>query len=492
MTALDFPNSPAVGDKFIISGKAWIWTGVVWEIFGSVSSGPQGPTGATSTVPGPTGPTGSTGFTGPTGPTGPPGLDGSGISILGTLANSSLLPDPGVNVNDAYLIGGDLYIWDGTDWNNVGQIQGPTGPTGPTGARGDDSTVPGPTGPTGPTGATGTAGLGYAGITFTLSSYSSSTASGTVNKVDALVVGSPVRIVSPSNPTIFADGLIFSITGTSVDITVLFDNTDGTLASITSPMPLSIAGARGVTGPTGNTGPTGPTRSTDISTTPPSSPALGDLWYNSETGQTFVYYDSYWVENVSGIAGPIGPTGPTGSTGATGATGADSTVTGPSGVISVTGPITNSGTSTSANIGIDLSNIAPIASPTFTGTVIGAPAEPDANGNTAKNLGYVGLPQVILSTGNLTLSKAHAGEHIYVTGASQTITIPANESVPLEIGTTIVVINGNVTSSIAITTDTLRLAGTATTGTRTLTNYGMATLVKIDATTWIASGNGLT
>jgi hypothetical protein len=257
MTALDFPNSPAVGEKFIISGKAWIWTGVVWEIFGSVSSGPQGPTGATSTVPGPTGPSGAVGFTGPTGPTGPPGVDGSGISILGTLANTSLLPDPGVNINDAYLIGGDLYIWDGADWNNVGQIQGPTGPTGPTGVRGDDSTVPGPTGPTGPTGATGTAGLGYAGITFTLSSYSSSTASGTVNKVDALVVGSPVRIVSPSNPLIFADGLVFSITGTSVDITVLFDNTGGTLASITSPMPLSIAGVRGATGPTGNTGPTG-------------------------------------------------------------------------------------------------------------------------------------------------------------------------------------------------------------------------------------------
>jgi hypothetical protein len=107
-------------------------------------------------------------------------------------------------------------------------------------------------------------------------------------------------------------------------------------------------------------------------------------------------------------------------------------------------------------------------------------------------LGYIGLPQVILDSGNLTLSKAHAGEHIYVTGASQTITIPANTSVPLEIGTTIVIINANVTSSIAITSDTLRLAGTATTGTRTLSTYGVATLIKIAATTWIASGNGLT
>jgi hypothetical protein len=553
MTVLDFPDSPDIGDKFIISGKAWIWTGDVWEIFGSVSSGPQGPTGPTSTVPGPTGPTGSTGFTGPTGPTGPAGVDGSGISILGTLANTGLLPDPGVEINDAYLIDGDLYIWDGTDWNNVGQIQGPTGPTGPTGVRGDDSTVPGPTGPTGPTGATGVAGLGYAGITFTLASYSSSTASGTVNKVDALVVGSPIRIISPSNPLVYADGVVFSITGTSVDITVLFDNTDGTLASITSPMPVSITGDRGPTGPTGPTGATGPIRSTDISTTPPSSPMAGDLWYNSETGQTFVYYDSYWVENVSGIAGPEGPVGPTGATGPTGAdstvvgptgptgdtgpTGADSTVvgptgptgdTGPSGIISVTGPITNSGTSTSANIGIDLTNIAPINDPTFTGTVglpntidintatltysnttnsltfgnsvtspfvfsqnISANPEAPSTANSAKAVGYVGLPQTIVNSGGLTLSNSHSGRQIYVTGALQTITIPANSSVAFEIGTTIVIINANLVSTIQITTDTLLLAGTTSTGTRTLAENGMATLVKITSTSWIISGNGI-
>ena len=118
--------------------------------------------------------------------------------------------------------------------------------------------------------------------------------------------------------------------------------------------------------------------------------------------------------------------------------------------------------------------------------------EPSANTNTASSVGYIGMPQVLLASGGLTLSKAHAGEHIYVTGSSQTITIPANSSVPFEIGTTIAIINANLTSSIAITDNTLRLAGTATTGTRTLAAYGMATLVKVEATTWIASGNGLT
>jgi hypothetical protein len=111
-----------------------------------------------------------------------------------------------------------------------------------------------------------------------------------------------------------------------------------------SPPKAGPPGPTGPTGPSGPTGPTGPTRSTDISTTPPSSPTEGDLWYNSEIGQTFVYYDSYWIENASGQVGPQGPTGatgdtgPTGATGDTGPTGADSTVAGPTGATGDTGP----------------------------------------------------------------------------------------------------------------------------------------------------------
>jgi len=145
-----------------------------------------------------------------------------------------------------------------------------------------------------------------------------------------------------------------------------------------------------------------------------------------------------------------------------------------------------------SSIQTQLNSKASSASPTFTGTIIGAPSEPEVNSNTAKNLGYVGLPQVTLNSGNLTLSKAHAGKHIYITGQSQTVTIPANSAVPFEIGTNIVVINENVTSSIAIATDTLRLAGGSSSGTRSLAAYGIATLIKVTATTWIASGNGLT
>jgi microcystin-dependent protein len=70
--------------------------------------------------------------------------------------------------------------------------------------------------------------------------------------------------------------------------------------------------------------------SVEVSPTPPESPSEGDIWYNSSTGQTFVYYDSFWVENVTGQVGPQGPTGATGPAGADGADGADG-ATGPAG-----------------------------------------------------------------------------------------------------------------------------------------------------------------
>jgi hypothetical protein len=53
-------------------------------------------------------------------------------------------------------------------------------------------------------------------------------------------------------------------------------------------------------------------------------------------------------------------------------------------------------------------------------------------------------------------------------------------------------VNLQASSSIAINSDTMYLGGTGTTGTRTLASYGVATALKIAATTWIISGSGLT
>lgn len=78
---------------------------------------------------------------------------------------------------------------------------------------------------------------------------------------------------------------------------------------------------------------------------------------------------------------------------------------------------------------------------------------------------------------------------------ARTWTIPANGSVAYPVGTVLgPFINQNAGGviSIAITTDTMRLAGAGTTGTRSLAANGIATLYKLTTTEWIISGTGLT
>ena len=62
-----------------------------------------------------------------------------------------------------------------------------------------------------------------------------------------------------------------------------------------------------------------------ISTTAPSAPDVGDLWWDSDTGKLAIYYQdinsSQWV-TASGNSGPTGPAGAQGAAGAAGAAGA--------------------------------------------------------------------------------------------------------------------------------------------------------------------------
>lgn len=107
----------------------------------------------------------------------------------------------------------------------------------------------------------------------------------------------------------------------------------------------------------------------------------------------------------------------------------------------------------------------------------------------ADTIGYRGLPQNS-QTASYTLALADAGKHISITTGG--VVIPANGSVAFPIGTTIVVFNNSGSNqTISITTDTLRQAGTANTGSRTLAQYGLATLVKVSTTTWVITGAGL-
>lgn len=145
---------------------------------------------------GPQGPKGDKGDVGPVGPQGPrgekgeQGNDGTSLNILGTKESEADLP-LSAEKNDAYLINGEMWVFDGTNWNNAGRIQGPQGPQGPVGPQGPkgdpgpqgikgdpgekgeqgiqglkgDTGLQGPQGPVGPKGEQGDAGV--RGITFT-------------------------------------------------------------------------------------------------------------------------------------------------------------------------------------------------------------------------------------------------------------------------------------------------------------------------------------
>lgn len=107
------------------------------------------------------------------------------------------------------------------------------------------------------------------------------------------------------------------------------------------------------------------------------------------------------------------------------------------------------------------------------------------------NMGILEVTQNAQAAG-YTLVLNDSGKSIYMTSAG-TFTIPANSSVAYPLGTAISFINMNSGScTIAITSDTMYSAGTGTTGSRTLAQYGLATILKMTATTWIIVGSGMT
>lgn len=140
-------------------------------------TGPQGPQGDVGPqglqgIQGIQGDIGPQGIQGDIGPEGPKGTDGTGVTILGSYSTEAELnaAHPSGNTNgDAYIVAGDLLVWNGALFENVGQIQGPQGiqgiqgpqgiqgETGLQGLKGDTGDI-GPQGIQGLQGATGDTG----------------------------------------------------------------------------------------------------------------------------------------------------------------------------------------------------------------------------------------------------------------------------------------------------------------------------------------------
>ena len=112
------------------------------------------------------------------------------------------------------------------------------------------------------------------------------------------------------------------------------------------------------------------------------------------------------------------------------------------------------------------------------------------------SIGYINVPQNSQSAAYTTVL-ADQGKHLLHPSADTTariFTIDSNANVAYPVGTAITFVNQNAAGvlTIAITTDTMRLAGAGTTGSRTLAANGVATALKITTTEWIISGTGLT
>lgn len=104
------------------------------------------------------------------------------------------------------------------------------------------------------------------------------------------------------------------------------------------------------------------------------------------------------------------------------------------------------------------------------------------------------IPQNSQSTAYTTVL-ADANKHILHPTAdnnARTFTIDSNANVAYAIGTAITFVNQINTVTIAITSDTMTLAGIGSTGSRTLAANGIATALKITSTAWIISGTGIT
>ena len=120
-----------------------------------------------------------------------------------------------------------------------------------------------------------------------------------------------------------------------------------------------------------------------------------------------------------------------------------------------------------------------------------------ATANTSSgSVGYLNVPLNSQSAAYTTVA-SDAGKAIFHPSAdtsARTWTIDSNANVAYPTGTVLTFINqvsaGVIT--IAITSDTLTLAGAGTTGSRTLAANGMATAIKMTSTTWLISGSGLT
>jgi hypothetical protein len=108
-----------------------------------------------------------------------------------------------------------------------------------------------------------------------------------------------------------------------------------------------------------------------------------------------------------------------------------------------------------------------------------------------------GIPLSRSVSNTLTFAASDNGKFILHPSAdttARTWTIDSNANLALAVGTCITIVNQNSAGviTVAITADTLRLAGSTSTGSRSIAANGVATIIKVATTEWYISGSGVT
>ena len=152
--------------------------------------------------------------------------------------------------------------------------------------------------------------------------------------------------------------------------------------------------------------------------------------------------------------------------------------------------ITNTAISSSTTTGaLTVAGGVGISGNVFAGNIFASNISANVNGY---SIGYKDLPQI--TTSNVTLSADDGGKHYYVNSlGTHYYTVPSNANVSLPIGTTVVIINRTTGNIIANTQAEVSLyrAGNVTADNRTITGYGIATLIKVESNVWMINGTGI-
>jgi hypothetical protein len=200
----------------------------------------------------------------------------------------------------------------------------------------------------------------------------------------------------------------------------------------------------------------------------PSSPAIGDIFVNTNT--TAVYYWSGSAWTTSTIVGPTGPTGAS-TTGATGPTG-------PQISLSATAP-QSLGTA-NAGVGTSASAFDHVHPNTFSTPV---------NSTNAANKAYVDNVTISTQVISYVVSLSDGGKLIEMNSSSaNTVTIPSSGSVAFPIGASIDVLQygSGQTTIVAAGGVTIRSSGNKT---KLSGQYSAVSLYKRDTDEWVLIGD---